>query len=268
MTAVAAILLAGALLCAPDTPARGRLQAVTGPVRKIGRTQVRLPGLAWLLAAGIGLGWLVAGFGGAVAGVVVVGVWGRRRSRRRSDAAAETAGVELADALTRMTDEMRAGAHPAAALAGIGADGPHARAVLAPAASAARLGEAVPAALARSCGEQALAADVDRIAAAWALADRHGVPLADLLGGVRDDLRWRIAFGRRVRAELAGPRATAAVLTALPALGLGLGQLLGADPLVVLRTGLLGPALLVVGIGLAGAGVLWSEQILRSAAPR
>ncbi|GEL18247.1 hypothetical protein PA7_20840 [Pseudonocardia asaccharolytica DSM 44247 = NBRC 16224] len=262
------MLLAAALLCAPAAPARGRLRSVAGPIWAVGRQLVRAPGRVWLLTAGAGLGALVAGFGGALAGMMVVGVWGHRRSRRRHEAAVEAAGGELADALARMTDELRAGAHPAATLAGIDADGPQARAVLAPAASAAQLGEAVPAALARPGGHAALTADVERIAAAWALADRHGVPLADLLGGVQDDLRWRIAFGKRVRAELAGPRATAAVLTGLPALGLGLGQLLGAEPLAVLRTGVLGPALLIIGIGLTAVGVLWSEQILRSAVPR
>jgi tight adherence protein B len=57
------------------------------------------------------------------------------------------------------------------------------------------------------------------------------------------------------------------VLTALPGLGLGLGQLLGADPLGVLRGGLLGQALLVVGSGLAAAGLAWSERIVRAAVP-
>ena len=103
---------------------------------------------------------------------------------------------------------------------------------------------------------------------AWSLAERHGIPLADLLAGVHDDIRWRVRFGAGVRAELAGPRATAGVLTALPALGVGLGQLMGADPIGVLRGGVLGQALLVVGVGLIGAGRAWTEQILRRAVPR
>jgi tight adherence protein B len=88
------------------------------------------------------------------------------------------------------------------------------------------------------------------------------------LTGVHDDIRWRVRFGAGVRAELAGPRATAGVLTALPALGVGLGQLMGADPIGVLRGGVLGQALLVVGIGLIALGRVWTEQILRRAVPR
>jgi hypothetical protein len=49
---------------------------------------------------------------------------------------------------------------------------------------------------------------------------------------------------------------------------LGLGQLVGADPIGVLRTGVLGQALLVLGVGLAAAGMAWSERILRAAVPR
>ena len=58
------------------------------------------------------------------------------------------------------------------------------------------------------------------------------------------------------------------MLTALPGLGVVLGQLLGADPIGVLRGGPLGQALLVVGLGLVAAGRAWTEQILRRAVPR
>jgi tight adherence protein B len=85
---------------------------------------------------------------------------------------------------------------------------------------------------------------------------------------VHDDIRWRVRFGASVQALLAGPRATAGVLTALPGLGVALGQLLGADPIGVLRAGPLGQVLLVVGIGLVAAGRAWTDQILRRAVPR
>jgi len=168
-----------------------------------------------------------------------------------------------------MADELAAGAHPAAALAGTAADGPRARAVLTAAADAGGVGEDVPTALRRGAGlHPEITAEVERLAAAWALSDRCGVPLAELLSGAAADLAWRVRFAARVRAELAGPRATAVVLTALPALGLGLGQLVGADPVGVLRDGVLGQALLVVGVALACAGLAWTGRILRAAVPR
>ncbi|WP_214367434.1 type II secretion system F family protein [Pseudonocardia sp. H11422] len=267
MSAVPVALLAAAMLCAPGSGAPGRLGALAG-VPRLRRGSLRSPAGAWLIALGAGLGLLVAGVGGAVAGGLTVRVWEHRRARRRAEQAGADAGTELADALARITDELRAGAHPAAALAGIDGDGPLARAALGPAAVAARLGDGVPAALARSAGHPAVAADVTRIAAAWALAERHGAPLADLLEGMHSDIRWRVAHSKQVRAQLAGPRATATVLIALPVLGLGLGQLIGADPLGVLRSGFLGQVLLVIGVGLVAAGVLWTEHILRSAVPR
>jgi tight adherence protein B len=192
----------------------------------------------------------------------------RRQARRRAAGAAAAAAAQLADAVSRITEELRAGSHPAAALAGVRADGPLARGILTPAAAAARLGDNVAAALRRGAVERpGISADVERIAVAWSLAERHGIPLAELLGSAHHDIRWRVRFGATVRAQLAGPRTTAHVLTALPLLGLGLGQVVGADPVAVLRGGVLGQVLLVVGVALVAAGSAWSEHILRSAVP-
>ncbi|GAA1393933.1 hypothetical protein GCM10009613_41290 [Pseudonocardia kongjuensis] len=219
-------------------------------------------------------GYLLAGLGGLVllgpagSACAVGAAWftrRRRAARRRAERAVAAAG-ELADALARIADEIRTGAHPAAALAGCSQDGPLARGVLEPAAAAARIGEPVPGALRRAATGPA-GRDVERMAAAWELADRHGAPLAGLLTQLLDDLRWRIAHGARVRAQLAGPRATAAVLTALPLAGAGLGQLMGIAPLTVLRTGWHGPGLLVLGVLLTICGAAWSDRILRAAVP-
>ncbi len=127
----------------------------------------------------------------------------------------------------------------------------------------------MPAALeAEAARRPEVARDLRRVAGAWALAEQHGVPLADLLAGVHADLRWRLAYAGRVGAALAGPRATAAVLTALPVLGILLGELVGAAPLQVLRSGVLGQVLVVSGVGLAAAGAAWTRAVLRSAVPR
>ena len=263
---VACTALAAAALCLP-TPATARMAALW-PASSHSRWRPR-PSVAVPVAVGVVLGVVSAGPGGGVAGLLVSDmVRRRRRARRISTARADAAG-ELAAAVSRMADELTAGAHPAAALAGGTADGPRAQAILAPAAAASLLGDDVPLALRRGAAQRPeIRGDVERVAAAWALAERHGVPLAELLASAQADLRWRLAFSARVQAELAGPRATATVLTALPILGLALGQLIGADPLGVLRAGLLGQTLLVVGVGLCAAGVAWSEQILRSAVPR
>ena len=142
--------------------------------------------------------------------------------------------------------------------------------MLQPAAAAAELGHGVAAALtAEAARRPEIARDLRHVAGAWTLAERHGVPLADLLAAVHAGLRWRLAHAGRVGAALAGPRATAAVLTGLPALGILLGELVGAGPLQRAAGGVLGQLLVVCGVGLAAAGVgLGTEPSLRSAVPR
>jgi tight adherence protein B len=293
--ALACATLAVAIACLPGSTARARL----GVLAPRPRPRPRWPrAVAPALLGGLA-GLLLMGPGGAVAGALAVGTLRRGRLRRRVAAAAIATSDQLADALRRMTDELRAGSHPVAVLAGVAADGPLARGLLGGAATAAALGVGVPTALRhaaagvgldgagldgagpggaggspvagatdRGSGSGQVRADIERIAVAWALAERHGIPLAELLARAHEDIRWRVRFGATVRAQLAGPRATAAILTALPALGLGLGQLIGADPIGVLRGGALGQLLLVAGIGLAAAGMAWSERILRSAVPQ
>jgi tight adherence protein B len=296
VVSAALLALACALMCAPSRVARARLSALWPRVAPVRRRRLRIGGPA---ALGVVAGLLTAGPGGALAGLLLVTTIARGRATRATEAAEATGAAELADALRRITDELRTGSHPAVALAGSTADGPVASALLVTAAAAARLGDDVPAALRRGAaggpdaeadpnaavprrsgakatatrrpavaGRPGVRAELERVAAAWSLAERHGIPLADLLAGVHNDIRWRVRFGAGVRAELAGPRATAGVLTALPALGVGLGQLMGADPIGVLRGGALGQALLVVGVGLVALGRAWTEQILRRAVPR
>ncbi|MCW0214345.1 MAG: secretion system protein [Pseudonocardia sp.] len=265
MSAVAVAALGAALLCAPGRAGTARLGALLPRASR--RRVPHLPAALWLVAVGAVGGALVLGVAGGITGAGAAALWQHRRSARRIELASAATSGQLADALARMTDELRVGAHPATALDGVRQDGPWAEQLLGPAAAAARLGDDVPAALRRTAAGPS-SEDLRRVAAAWGLADRHGAPLALLLDGALSDIRWRLAFGARVRAQLAGPRATAAVLTGLPALGLGLGHLMGADPLGVLRTGFLGQLLLLLGAGFVVAGQLWTARILRAAVPR
>jgi tight adherence protein B len=266
-TTVACAAFAAAVACLPPPPAVARFAALWPPPAR--RVRIARPAVIGpVLVGGVG-GAVLAGVGGAIAGVVATCLIRQRRVARRAAHDRATAAEQLAAAVARITDELRAGSHPAAALAGTEADGPHARAVLAPAAVAARLGDGIVPALRRgAAGRPDIGPDVERIATAWALADRHGIPLADLLGRAHEDIRWRVRFAATVRAQLAGPRATAGVLTTLPVLGIGLGQLVGADPIGVLRGSPLGQVLLVIGVALLAAGSTWSERIIGSAVPR
>jgi tight adherence protein B len=96
-------------------------------------------------------------------------------------------------------------------------------------------------------------------------AERAGAPLADVLDGFADALREEEQAAAERETALAGPRATATVLAALPLAGLGLGYLLGANPLgALLGTGP-GRVCLVAGTGLWLTGRSWTRALIRRA---
>ncbi|SOB83214.1 type II secretion system F family protein [Streptomyces sp. 1331.2] len=104
------------------------------------------------------------------------------------------------------------------------------------------------------------------IAACWRVAADSGAGLAAALDRVAEALRGERALAEEIAGELAGPRATIAVLAALPAAGLLLGAALGARPLDVLLHTPVGLGCLAAGAALEGLGVLWTARIVRSAA--
>jgi tight adherence protein B len=266
-TAAACVVLALAVGTFPGCPASRRLAALH---RRSGRARAaRALPIAVTAAVGVLAGLLGLGPAGAVVGGGAAVAWRRSRERARRGRAASATTAALADALDRITEEVRAGAHPAAALRGAAGGPEPAGSVLRSAAVAAELGHGVAASFtAEATARPEIARGLRHVAGAWTLAERHGVPLADLLGAVHADLRWRLAYTGRVSAALAGPKATAMVLGGLPVLGIVLGELIGAGPLQVLRSGVLGQMLVVTGAVLAAAGAAWARTIMSSAVPR
>lgn len=124
-------------------------------------------------------------------------------------------------------------------------------------ATAMRLDAAV---LAPSVGRTVLAA-----AACWTVARDNGGRLADALDRLGDTVRADSVHVAHVRAQLAGPRATARLLAALPLFALVLGTAMGLDPVSVLVGEPLGRWLLAVGLVLDVAGLCWTEQLARAA---
>lgn len=291
-----AALFASAIGVWPAYPGRYRLAALL-PGRPEVQARKRFAGAArrWRTAFDPAHGWIhggvpaaalagllggvLGGLGGAVAGAMAGGLaayrwWLASRRRRQS---AELAA--LLDALGVMTSELRAGAHPALAAAvaseppgrpASGSDrGASVRGVLRLVAVAARLGADVPVLLRRhGSTEPVIGAELGRLAAAWSLTERHGVGLAELLDAVRADLDARARLANQINAQLAGPRSTSTVLAGLPGLGILLGQGIGAQPWRILTETPAGQALLVIGTGLACAGVAWSGRITSRAVAR
>ncbi len=105
------------------------------------------------------------------------------------------------------------------------------------------------------------------LGAVWWVADAAGAPLAPALGELAAALRDNAETEREVQQALAGPRATGALVSWLPAAGFVLAFLLGVDPVGALTGSPVGWGLAVVGFGLIGLGRLWTSALVRRAAP-
>jgi len=226
------------------------------------RRLARSRGVVFLVALGIGsagTAWRgpIVGvtFAGA-AGLVLAGV---RRAARR--ATVRSRDRDLSAALRIVRAELDVGSPGAAALSAAAVvAGAHA-AAFAAAAGAAAEGSDVVAAVWAADGDSELIV----IAQAWQLAATLGLPLADVLARVDDDVQARREQARAVASALAGPRSSAALLAGLPVLGVLLGWAMGARPLPVLFDTRAGPFLLLVGCALDAAGMLWTTRLIRSA---
>lgn len=104
------------------------------------------------------------------------------------------------------------------------------------------------------------------LAACFDIAEASGCPLADVLTRFAAQLEVEDDAHAARQTALAGPKATVALLTWLPVLGLGLGAALGVDPLSVLFGTPLGLAALAAGAGLTVAGRIWSAKLVATAA--
>jgi tight adherence protein B len=218
----------------------GRLTAVLGVVA-LGAVVGALPALVL-----VGVAALVRG---AVARRV-----GRRTAAERRD--------RLGELLAALCAELQTGAAPRPALAAA-AGGLRGLESLA-AAAAGPVGD-VGAELARIGTEPGGRAALD-LAAAWRLADETGCGLAEPARRVLVVARAEERLRRELAAQLAGPTATARLLAALPAAGVGMGVALGADPLGFLLGPGSGRACLAAGLALLLLGWRWTRSLTAAAA--
>ncbi|WP_189255940.1 type II secretion system F family protein [Lentzea flava] len=247
------LLLAAALLVWPQVKPLRRL-------RPAGKREIVVPQWLYVVAA-VAVTYLVAGFGGLVAGAVLGVVVYRIVKQGRRNRALRAATEALSNGLGGVVDELRAGAHAATAAESAAKDTPGpADEVLRAAAATARLGGDVERTL-RDLRQPLLRTAVDQLARAWHVSAKHGVALADVLDATRRDLDQRSAFARQVHARMAGPRASAAVLAGLPVFGVLLGELSGAGPVHTLVATAAGQFLLVLGAVFLAVGLWWTKRI-------
>ena len=245
MVILAAVLLAVAVAA---WPARDRLWRGTGG----------LPATGPLIGSATG----AATGGGLQGGTARPWPWGRARRDARD-------GEELLLLLDAIAPALAAGLPPAAALAhltrrgrsGGGTGDPRAGpvdALLADLVAEANAGRPLAPVWNRHAheglwGRSGWSGEVAFVARAWSLSESLGSPLAECATVAARAVRQQSARRQRLAIALAGPRATAAVLTALPLAGPVVGLLLGlppqqlyATPVAVVST-LVGLALLLLG---------------------
>jgi tight adherence protein B len=252
---LAALALAVALLVAPGEPKR-RFASHRPP------TQMRRGTLLVGAIAGVAVIAIVAPVTAAMAAAVVAATFALRRngSRRRARRAEESTALQ--GALSILVGELRVGAHPVVAFEAAAAEveGTVAESLRAVAARA-RLGADVAAGLRAVAGYSTVPSYWERLSVCWLLAQTQGLAIVALVRAAQRDIVERERFDSGVTAGMAGARATAAILAGLPVLGVGLGHLIGAEPLQFLLSGGVGGWLLLIGVTLACAGLWWSDRI-------
>ncbi len=105
------------------------------------------------------------------------------------------------------------------------------------------------------------------VAAVLRVAERTGAPSAGTVRALAAALRRSAASDRAVLVALAGPRASARVVLALPLLGLVLGSTWGSGAVRVLVASPIGWTCLLLAAVLVALGRTWSARLVRAATP-
>jgi len=239
-----------AMETAPTSPSRSgsgwlRILAVPMALATIA-TAGLLAGVAGVLAAGAAL---------ATGALLVRQALTERRRRM--------ALTDIAAGLRMLGRELRAGAEPAlaAANAGSAARGEGAE-VLAGVAHLARFDSAL-AVRVEDDAHDPRSQTLIRLRSGWLLTRRHGLAFTPLVDALAVDLSGQLTADAERAGQVAGPRMSGYVMAVLPLMGLALGVGMGADPMRVLLNTAVGNVLLVVGVLLTCAGLLWSARIVR-----
>lgn len=262
---LAAFSVAAAIAAAGGRRAGGRLHALRGGADRAEQTSdIAL----WSLAGSAAIGAVLAASTVPLPVVVMVSgaailatrVWSARRAAR----AREERSAAAVEATFALAGELRAGRTPEQALAAVAGGAGPLRPVFEAAHAAGSMGGDVAAELARAAS-LAGAEQLRYVAAAWSVADSAGARVAVVLERLSEAMDSEEEIRHEVAAAMAGPRATVAVLSCLPVLGLALGEAVGAHPMQLLLHSALGWALLGAAGLLDLLGVVLTRAIVRIA---
>ncbi|GGJ42643.1 type II secretion system F family protein [Streptomyces brasiliensis] len=254
----ARLLLAGSGVVGSGLPSWER---VVGELRRL---RGRLRAEWWAFGAGLVLAVVGASVIPLVVGAAGVPVLRRVRLAREARRVREKLGDAVIGLCGALAGEVRSGRQPGEALLRAARDSGGLGDAQGAVVAAARFGGDVPGALMAAARQQG-AEGLSGLSACWRVAVDQGAGLAAGLDRLDAALRAQRDQRSDLRAQLAGARATAVMLAALPVLGLLLGTAMGADPLhVLLHTGA-GLGCLVIGGLLEAAGMWWAARIVRRA---
>lgn len=203
-----------------------------------------------------------AGIAGSLASAAVLATGAAVARQALGDRRRRLAQTDILAGLRMLSRELRAGAEPAvaAANAGTAARGQGAQ-VLIGVAQLARFDSALSGSI--DDGSKGPRAEVqERLRSGWLLTRRYGLAFTPLVDALAIDLSEQLAADAERAGQVAGPRMSGYVMAALPLMGLALGVGMGADPVRVLLATPVGSVLLVVGVTLTCAGLLWSARIV------
>ncbi|MGB7981302.1 MAG: hypothetical protein WCF36_10995, partial [Candidatus Nanopelagicales bacterium] len=106
------------------------------------------------------------------------------------------------------------------------------------------------------------------LAACWEVAEHSGAGLALAVARLGVGRRQAAEAEAELASELAGVRASARLLAMLPLFGLLIGQWIGAEPLGWLLGSAAGRGVLVAGIVMQLAGIVWLRRMVSVARGR
>jgi tight adherence protein B len=268
MMTVICLLFAALAVWLGMLPPRAEQPAVASgaPALRVGRRGVSPVSVVGgpASAATVAVATVLDGARGAVLGLALLVVAWTAASllRQRHRAGLERRRrTEVAQACAALAAQLRIGQAPGVALTAAARDHP----VLREARDAQDLGGEVVRVW-RTQAQLAGYGGLLDLARAWQVSGRTGAPMAATLEQVAAALVAEQALHAVVVGELSAPRATGKVMAVLPGCGVGLGYLLGGEPIGWLLGGPLGWACLLAGVVLACLGVLWIEALARRAA--
>jgi tight adherence protein B len=129
----------------------------------------------------------------------------------------------------------------------------------------------MPAARARAAVADKLAAlkavQLNQLEAIWSLSAKNGGSISQAMSSLGESFHGAAKQAREIELAFAAPKATAKLVSLLPAACLALAQAFGLNPIGAVFRNRLALLSVLIGIALLVAGRIWTKSIIAKAAP-